>query len=154
MCKCFFELFLPHSKYSLFRKGHPDLSVNKIKVKRTLVPLPDIIPIATWDGIIWGWGVLRIYSQSLVLLFPIITKHSFWQRQLVRKAVNLRWGGWESNGIIIFGLIPLLPANVDMLSSDSCPEKEYWRLLTTALIPSWQYTTRWFGYKHFLILCA
>lgn len=39
-----------------------------------------------------------------------------------RRAVDLRWGGWESKGIIILGLIPLLPASVDMLSSDSCPE--------------------------------
>lgn len=35
------------------------------------------------------------------------------------------WGGWESKGIIIFGLIPRLPASVDMLSSDSCPLYEF-----------------------------
>ncbi len=38
-----------------------------------------------------------------------------------RNSVNLRWEGWESNGIIIFGLTPLRPAKVDTLSSPSWP---------------------------------
>lgn len=45
------------------------------------------------------------------------------------RLLNLRWGGWESKGIIIFGLIPRLPASVDMLSSDSCPRHQIRRLV-------------------------
>ena len=65
-----------------------------------------------WD-IFWNWISFCSYSS---------THHSHTHTH-PHTPTHLRWGGCESKGIIILGLIPRRPASVDMLSSDSWPKR-------------------------------